>query len=170
MVGLFNLFYLMLLLLQLNFDTILLFVFLQLMNMFVLCSLFTISLCFEWLFSSISFPIVLNSFAVFLRVFLVVVPGFPIFRLIYQIYFRFTLTYWLDGRESEWTPGVGDGQGGLVCYDLWGPKELDPIEWLEKKKKNLYFNLALLFVSFFVLGKSIFSLCLWVSLWFLKIN
>ena len=23
--------------------------------------------------------------------------------------------HWLDGRESEWTPGVGDGQGGLVC-------------------------------------------------------
>jgi len=21
---------------------------------------------------------------------------------------------WLDGRESEWTPGVGDGQGGLA--------------------------------------------------------
>ena len=21
--------------------------------------------------------------------------------------------HWLDGRESEWTPGVGDGQGGL---------------------------------------------------------
>ena len=21
----------------------------------------------------------------------------------------------LDGRESEWTPGVGDGQGGLAC-------------------------------------------------------
>ena len=93
MVGLFNLFYLMLLLLQLNFDTILLCVFLQLMNMFVLCSLFTISLCFEWLFSSISFPIVLNIFTIFLRVFLVVVPGFPIFRLIYQTYFRFTLTY-----------------------------------------------------------------------------
>ena len=139
MVGLFNLFYLMLLLLQLNFDTILLFVFLQLMNMFVLCSLFTISLCFEWLFSSISFPIVLNSFAIFLRVFLVVVPGFPIFRLIYQIYFRFTLTYWLDGHESEWTPGVGDRQGGLACYDLWGPKELDTIEWLKKKKKKLVF-------------------------------
>ena len=26
----------------------------------------------------------------------------------------------LDGRESEWTPGVGDGQGGLVCCDSWG--------------------------------------------------
>ena len=22
----------------------------------------------------------------------------------------------LNGNESEWTPGVGDGQGGLVCY------------------------------------------------------
>ena len=26
----------------------------------------------------------------------------------------------LDGRESEWTPGVGDGQVGLVCCDSWG--------------------------------------------------
>ena len=25
--------------------------------------------------------------------------------------------HWLDGRESEWTPGVGDGQGGLVCCE-----------------------------------------------------
>ena len=28
--------------------------------------------------------------------------------------------HWLDGRESEWTPGVGDGQGVLVCFDSWG--------------------------------------------------
>ena len=28
----------------------------------------------------------------------------------------------LDGRESEWTPGVGDGQGGLACCDSWGRK------------------------------------------------
>ena len=27
---------------------------------------------------------------------------------------------WLDGHESEWTPGVGDGQGGLACCDSWG--------------------------------------------------
>ena len=33
--------------------------------------------------------------------------------------------HWLDGRESEWTPGVGDGQGGLVCCDSWGRKESD---------------------------------------------
>ena len=31
--------------------------------------------------------------------------------------------HWLDGRESEWTPGVGDGQRGLVCCDSWGRKE-----------------------------------------------
>ena len=28
--------------------------------------------------------------------------------------------HWLNGRESEWTLGVGDGQGGLVCCDSWG--------------------------------------------------
>ena len=31
--------------------------------------------------------------------------------------------HWLDGRESEWTPGVGDGQGGLACCNSWGRKE-----------------------------------------------
>ena len=30
--------------------------------------------------------------------------------------------HWLDGRESEWTPGAGDGQGGLVCCNSWGHK------------------------------------------------
>ena len=35
--------------------------------------------------------------------------------------------HWLDGRESEWTLGVGDGQGGLVS---WGRKELDTTERL----------------------------------------
>ena len=38
--------------------------------------------------------------------------------------------HWLDGPESEWTPGVGDGQGGLACCDSWGCKELDTTEWL----------------------------------------
>ena len=36
----------------------------------------------------------------------------------------------LDGRESEWTPGDGDEQGGLVCCDSWGRKESDTTEWL----------------------------------------
>ena len=36
--------------------------------------------------------------------------------------------HWLNGREFEWTPGVGDGQGGLVCCDSWGRKESDTTE------------------------------------------
>ena len=27
---------------------------------------------------------------------------------------------WLNVRESGWTLGVGDGQGGLACCDSWG--------------------------------------------------
>ena len=38
--------------------------------------------------------------------------------------------HWLYGLESEWTPGVGDGQGDLACCDSWGPKELDMTERL----------------------------------------
>ena len=45
--------------------------------------------------------------------------------------------HWIDGRESEWTPGVGDGQGGLACCDSWGCKESDMTErlnWTELKQ------------------------------------
>ena len=38
--------------------------------------------------------------------------------------------YLLDGHEFEKTPGVGDGQGGLVCHSPWGPKESDTTERL----------------------------------------
>ena len=34
----------------------------------------------------------------------------------------------IDGREFEQTRGVGDGQGGLACCDLWGRKESDMTE------------------------------------------
>ena len=61
--------------------------------------------------------------------------------------------HWLDGRESEWTPGVGDGQGGLACCDSWGFKESDMTErlnWTRIKKiqfpfpsKNIW-NLSLI--------------------------
>ena len=36
----------------------------------------------------------------------------------------------LYGREFEWTPGDGDGQGGLACCDSWGRKESDMTERL----------------------------------------
>ena len=32
-------------------------------------------------------------------------------------------------HEFEWTLGVSDGQGGLVCCDSWGCKDLDTTEW-----------------------------------------
>ena len=38
--------------------------------------------------------------------------------------------HWLNGHEFGWTPGVGDGQGGLACWRPWGCKESDMTEWL----------------------------------------
>ena len=51
--------------------------------------------------------------------------------------------HWLDGRESEWTPGVGDGQGGLVCCDSWAAKESDTTEqlnWTEEVKRKICYS------------------------------
>ena len=45
---------------------------------------------------------------------------------------------WLNGRESEWTLGVGDGQEGLVCCDSWGHKEWDTTERLNWTHLNCY--------------------------------
>ena len=36
----------------------------------------------------------------------------------------------LDGHEFEYALGVGDGQGGQVCCDSWGHKELNTTERL----------------------------------------
>ena len=44
--------------------------------------------------------------------------------------------HWLNGHEFEWTPGVGDGQGGLACCNSWGHKESDTTEWLNWTKLN----------------------------------
>ena len=45
----------------------------------------------------------------------------------------------LDEHEFEWAPGVGDGQGGLVCCDSWGCKESDTTErlnWTDSLKQS----------------------------------
>ena len=39
--------------------------------------------------------------------------------------------HWLNGHEFEQAPGVGDGQGSLVCCSPWGLKESDMTEWTE---------------------------------------
>ena len=40
----------------------------------------------------------------------------------------------LSGHGFRWTPGVGDGQGSLVCCSLWGHRESDMTEWTEPWK------------------------------------
>ena len=42
----------------------------------------------------------------------------------------------LDERESEWTPGDGDGWGGLACCNSRGRKESDTTEWLNWTELN----------------------------------
>ena len=39
--------------------------------------------------------------------------------------------HWLNGCESEWNLGVGDGQGGLACCDSRGHKESDTTDRTE---------------------------------------
>ena len=36
----------------------------------------------------------------------------------------------LNGHEFEQAPGIGDGQGSLVCCSPWGHKKLDTTEQL----------------------------------------
>ena len=36
----------------------------------------------------------------------------------------------LNGHECEYTPGVGDGQGGLAFFSPWVRKESDMTEQL----------------------------------------
>ena len=47
----------------------------------------------------------------------------------------------LNGHGFGWTPGVGDGQGGLGCCSLWGHKEPDTTEWLNWTELKLTMNL-----------------------------
>ena len=43
---------------------------------------------------------------------------------------RFGWHHGLDVHEFEQALGVGDGQGGLVCFSPWGRKESDKTERL----------------------------------------
>ena len=44
--------------------------------------------------------------------------------------------HWLNGHGFGWTPGVGDGQGGLVCCNSWGRRESDTTEQLNWTELN----------------------------------
>ena len=42
----------------------------------------------------------------------------------------------LNGHGFGWTPGVGDGQGGLACCNSWGRKESNTTEQLNWTEPN----------------------------------
>ena len=65
--------------------------------------------------------------------------------------------YWLDGCGSEWTPGVGDGQGVLACCDSWGHKELDTTEWLNWTENKTLVYFVLLLFSHQIISNSLWS-------------
>ena len=59
----------------------------------------------------------------------------------------------LNGHGFGWTPGVGDGQGGLECCNSWGCRESDTTEWLNWTERSLNFvylfiELAVSFIDF----------------------
>ena len=86
----------------------------------------------------------------------------------------------VDGRESGWTPGVGDGQGGLACCNSWGCKESDTTEWLNWTegwssglcKLCIRWDLCWVFVcllAFPLMGKAEWGgdpVCWWLGLYF----
>ena len=54
----------------------------------------------------------------------------------------------LDGHEFEWTPGVGDGQGGLVCCSPWGSQSQTQLsDWTDGKWYNSFCRFKIMFVS-----------------------
>ena len=78
----------------------------------------------------------------------------------------------LNGHEFESTPGVGDGQEGLVCCGSWGRKESDMTEQLNWTELMLLHVLGLhasisfhcCIVSHFM--AHIFHPSTWMGFWF----
>ena len=80
----------------------------------------------------------------------------------------------LDGREFEWTPGVGDGQGGLACCDSWGHKESDMTEqlnWTDVEVGSFYAHCLKSLNHKWVLNfVKAFSASIKTIIWFLSFN
>ena len=62
----------------------------------------------------------------------------------------------LDEHEFEWTLGVGDGQGSLVCCSTWGRKETHTTEQLNWTELNTWVNghkvFVFLWLAYFTLN------------------
>ena len=83
----------------------------------------------------------------------------------------------LNGHEFESTPGVGDGQGGLVCCSPWGRKESDTTEslnWTELnwdyKVCSIYWFITALYIDFTLFYEQDLCLLYLPSLLFLLIH
>ena len=63
--------------------------------------------------------------------------------------------HWLDGRESEWTQGVGDGQGGLAYCNSWGRRVghdwATELNWLNYYCRTVCFSLWFYFASYILM-------------------
>ena len=46
----------------------------------------------------------------------------------------------IQWHEFEWSLGVSDGQGGLVCFSSWRHKELDMTQWMNWTELNWFFH------------------------------
>ena len=64
--------------------------------------------------------------------------------------------HWFDGREFEWSQGVGDGQGSLACCSPWGRKESDT-----KERLNWTEVWTMWYSKFFLCISLIFIATLW---------
>ena len=74
----------------------------------------------------------------------------------------------LDGCESEWTLGVGDGQGGLACCSPWGCKESDTTEQLNWTEALSTTYTAKLFEVNIKLHKILFFVCVFANVIYLQ--
>ena len=70
---------------------------------------------------------------------------------------------WHQRRESEWTPGVGVGEGGLACCNSWGRKEVDTTEQLNWTEDILSY-IRLSFHRLFILDRIIMIILLGIIL------
>ena len=75
--------------------------------------------------------------------------------------------HWFDGCESEWTPGFGDGQGGLACCNSWGRKESDTTEWLNWTEHIYVLYFLWFFLILYFWESNLYSRFLIFAFWYL---
>ena len=59
-----------------------------------------------------------------------------------------------DGHGFGWTPGIGDGQGGLACCGSWGCKESDTTERLNWTDVTLHCGIQVSHCGGFLCGRA----------------